>query len=63
MAEEKVEKVTGRVAEAAGAVSGDRALKNRGRAKQAKATVKEAAEKAQEALSGARGARSAEPRR
>jgi uncharacterized protein YjbJ (UPF0337 family) len=57
MADKNVDKAKGRVKEAAGAVTGDASLKNRGRAEQAKGTVKKAADKVQESLAGRKGSR------
>jgi uncharacterized protein YjbJ (UPF0337 family) len=52
MTDKSVDKAKGRLKEAAGAVTGDASLKNRGRAEQAKGSVKKAADKVQESLSG-----------
>jgi uncharacterized protein YjbJ (UPF0337 family) len=52
MTEKTVDKAKGRLKEAAGAVTGDTSLKNRGRAEQAKGSVKKAADKVQESLGG-----------
>jgi uncharacterized protein YjbJ (UPF0337 family) len=56
MSDEHMEKTVGRFKEAAGAIAGDSRLKNRGRAEQAKASVKKAADQVQEALRGRRDA-------
>jgi len=45
MTNKNVDKATGRVKEAAGALSGDRHLKNEGRIDQAKSAVKNAVDK------------------
>lgn len=45
MSDEYVDKATGRVKEAAGALSGDKSLKNEGRLEQAKAAVKKTVDK------------------
>jgi len=45
MTDKNVDKATGRVKEAAGALSGDRHLKNEGRIDQAKSAVKNAVDK------------------
>jgi uncharacterized protein YjbJ (UPF0337 family) len=52
MADKAVDKLKGRVKEAAGAVTGDSSLKNRGRAEQAKGSVKKGVDKVQEAVTG-----------
>jgi uncharacterized protein YjbJ (UPF0337 family) len=52
MADKTFDKAKGRIKEAAGAVTGDASLKNRGRAEQAKGSVKKAADKVQESLTG-----------
>jgi uncharacterized protein YjbJ (UPF0337 family) len=52
MTEETVDKAKGRLKEAAGAVTGDASLKNRGRAEQAKGSVKKAADKVRESVDG-----------
>jgi uncharacterized protein YjbJ (UPF0337 family) len=57
MPDKTVEKVRGRVKEAAGALTGDSGLKNRGRAEQAKGSVRKAADKLQESLAARRRAR------
>jgi len=46
MANKNVDKAEGRVKEAAGALTGNKKLKNKGRAAQAKATAKNAKDKA-----------------
>jgi uncharacterized protein YjbJ (UPF0337 family) len=58
MSDKAVDKAKGRIKEAAGAVTGDSSLKNRGRAEQAKGSVKKAVDKVQEGLGGRRGPRS-----
>jgi len=45
MTDKNVDKATGRAKEAAGAVTGDRHLKNEGRADQAKSSLKNAVDK------------------
>ncbi|MBA3807854.1 MAG: CsbD family protein [Solirubrobacterales bacterium] len=45
MSDEYVDKATGRVKEAAGALAGDKSLKNEGRVEQAKAAVKKTVDK------------------
>lgn len=45
MADKHVDKAKGRAKEAAGALTGDRSLKNKGRADQAKGSVKNAVDK------------------
>jgi uncharacterized protein YjbJ (UPF0337 family) len=45
MTDKNVDKATGRVKEAAGALAGDRHLKNEGRIDQAKSTLKNAVDK------------------
>jgi uncharacterized protein YjbJ (UPF0337 family) len=52
MTDKHVDKAKGRVKEAAGALSGDRSLKNKGRADQAKGSVKNAVDKAADSLTG-----------
>jgi uncharacterized protein YjbJ (UPF0337 family) len=47
-----VDKAKGSVKEAAGALSGDRSLKNEGRVDQAKGSVKNAVDKAADSLTG-----------
>jgi uncharacterized protein YjbJ (UPF0337 family) len=59
MADKALDKVKGRVREATGALSGDSAAKNRGRAEQAKGSAKKAADKVQERLTGRPPARGA----
>jgi uncharacterized protein YjbJ (UPF0337 family) len=51
MTDKNIDKATGRVKEAAGALTGDRELKNEGRAEQAKGSVKNAVDKVAETLS------------
>jgi uncharacterized protein YjbJ (UPF0337 family) len=52
MANKNIDKAKGRAKEAAGAVSGNKRLKNEGRADQAKGSVKNAADKVTDTLSG-----------
>ena len=52
MANKNVDKAKGRAKEAAGAVSGNKRLKNEGRADQAKGSVKNAADKVANTLTG-----------
>ena len=52
MADKAVDKAKGRVKEAAGAVAGDAELKNRGRAEQAKGSLKKAIDKVEETVTG-----------
>lgn len=52
MTDKSIDKVKGRVKEAAGALTGDRRLKNEGRADQAKSSVKNAVDKIADTLSG-----------
>jgi len=52
MTNKNVYKARGRVKEAAGAVTGDRHLKNEGRADQAKGSAKNAVEKVRDTLTG-----------
>jgi uncharacterized protein YjbJ (UPF0337 family) len=52
MADQKFDEAKGRIKEAAGAVTGDRALKNRGRGEQAKSSLKKAVDKVQDNLAG-----------
>ena len=54
MTDKNVDKGKGRVKEAAGALTGDRRLKNKGRADQAKGSVKNAVGKAADSLTGKR---------
>lgn len=54
MTDKNVDKAKGRVKEAAGAVAGDKSLKNRGRADQAKGSVKNAVDKVADGLTGRR---------
>jgi uncharacterized protein YjbJ (UPF0337 family) len=49
---QNIDKAKGRVKEAAGALIGDRSLKNRGRADQAKGSVKNAVDKVTDTLTG-----------
>jgi uncharacterized protein YjbJ (UPF0337 family) len=52
MSDKNIDKAKGRVKEAAGALTGDRHLKNEGRADQAKGSAKNAIDKAADALNG-----------
>jgi uncharacterized protein YjbJ (UPF0337 family) len=52
MANKNVDKAKGRAKEAAGAVSGNKRLKNEGRADQAKGSVKNAADKVADRVTG-----------
>jgi uncharacterized protein YjbJ (UPF0337 family) len=52
MANKNVDKAKGRAKEAAGAVTGDKSLKNKGRADQAKGSAKNAVDKVADALTG-----------
>ena len=52
MADKNIDKAKGRAKEAAGALTGDKSLKNKGRADQAKGSVKTDADKVSNALSG-----------
>ena len=54
MANKKIDKVKGRVKEAAGALSGNRRLKNEGRADHAKGSAKNAVDKVADTLTGRR---------
>jgi uncharacterized protein YjbJ (UPF0337 family) len=51
MTDKNIDKAKGRAKEAAGALSGNKRLKDEGRADQAKGSIKDAAEKAVDALS------------
>jgi uncharacterized protein YjbJ (UPF0337 family) len=55
MADKTVDKAKGRLKEAAGAVAGDSSLKNKGKAEQAKGSVKKAVDKVQKSVGGRRG--------
>lgn len=57
MTDKNVDKAKGRVKEAAGALTGDKSLKNRGRTEQAKGSVKNAAEKVADGAAGGKGAK------
>ena len=57
MSDQKIDKGKGRVKEAAGAITGDIDLKNRGRADQAKGEVKKALDKVSDAVAGNKRAR------
>ena len=52
MTDKSIDKVKGRVKEAAGALTGDRHLKNQGRADQAKSSAKNAVDRVADALTG-----------
>ena len=52
MANKNIDKVKGRVKQAAGALSGDRHLKNEGRVEEAKGSVKNAGDKVADTLTG-----------
>ena len=52
MSDKHVDEAKGRVKEAAGTISGNRRLKNDGKADRAKATVKDKTDKVVDALSG-----------
>ena len=52
MANKNIDKVKGRVKEAAGALSGNRRLKNEGRADHAKGSAKNAVDKVADTLTG-----------
>ncbi len=54
MTDKNIDKAKGRVKEAAGALSGDKSLKNRGRADQAKGSAKNAVDKVADKLTGKR---------
>ena len=58
MSDKNVDKAKGRAKEAAGALSGDKDLKARGRADQAKGSVKDAVDKVADRLSPNKAARS-----
>lgn len=55
MTDENIDQAKGRVKEAAGALTGDRALKNEGRGDQAKGSVKKAVDRVAEAVKGDKG--------
>jgi uncharacterized protein YjbJ (UPF0337 family) len=57
MADNQIDKAKGRTKEAAGAIAGDKDLRNRGRADQAKADVKKAVDKVADALTGSKTAK------
>jgi uncharacterized protein YjbJ (UPF0337 family) len=52
MTNKNIDKATGRAKEAAGALTGDRHLKNEGRVEQAKGSVKKAVDKVADSLTG-----------
>jgi uncharacterized protein YjbJ (UPF0337 family) len=54
MSNKNIDKAKGRAKEAAGAVSGNKRLKNEGRADQAKGSIKNAADKVSSTLTGSR---------
>ena len=55
MSDKNIDQAKGRVKEAAGALTGDRGLKNEGHADQAKASLKKAADRIAEAVKGHNG--------
>lgn len=57
MTDKHVDKAKGRVKEAGGALTGDRHLKNEGRADQAKGSAKNTVDKVTDALTGRKRAR------
>jgi uncharacterized protein YjbJ (UPF0337 family) len=57
MSDQTIDRAEGRIKEAAGAVKGEAALKNRGRGEPAKGSVKKAVDKVRETLSGRRATR------
>jgi uncharacterized protein YjbJ (UPF0337 family) len=54
MSDKNIDKASGRIKEAAGALTGDRDLKDRGRVEQAKGSVKKAVDKVADAATGNR---------
>ena len=52
MTNKNIDKAKGRVKQAAGALSGDRHLKNKGRVEEAKGSVKNAGDKVADTLTG-----------
>ena len=52
MTDKNIDQVKGRVKEAAGALTGDRGLKNEGHADQAKASLKQAVDRVAETVRG-----------
>ena len=52
MTDQNIDKAKGRAKEAAGALTGDRSLKNRGRVDQAKGSVKNAVDKVADRFTG-----------
>ena len=52
MTNKNIDKATGRAKEAAGALTGDRHLKNEGRVEQAKGSAKKAVDKVADSLTG-----------
>jgi len=56
MTNKNVDKAKGRAKEAAGALSGDRRLKNEGRVDQAKGSAKKTVDKVADTLTGRKGA-------
>ena len=52
MTDKNIDKAKGRVKEAAGALTGDRRLKNEGRVEEAKGSAKKAVDKAADTLPG-----------
>ena len=55
MANKNIDKAKGRAKEAAGALSGNKRLKNEGRVDQAKGSVKNAADKVADTVTGRKG--------
>jgi len=55
MTNKNIDKAKGRVKQAAGALSGDRHLKNKGRVEEAKGSVKNAGDKVADTLTGRSG--------
>jgi uncharacterized protein YjbJ (UPF0337 family) len=58
MTDKNIDKAKGRAKEAAGAVTGDRRLKNEGRVDQARSSVKNAVDKVADSLTGHKKAKS-----
>jgi uncharacterized protein YjbJ (UPF0337 family) len=57
MTDKNMDKAKGRAKEAAGALTGDKGLKGRGRAEQAKGSVKNAVDKVADSVAGSKGAK------
>lgn len=57
MTDKNIDKAKGRAKEAAGALTGDKNLKGRGRAEQAKGSVKNAVDKVADSVAGSKGAK------